>query len=98
MNAVYKGVEELVLVELESANSQYPPFSSSHEGYAVLLEELDEAESDLYAAKSCIDELWFGIKRNEDCAETVEELRKAAISLACEAIQVAAMAEKYKSL
>jgi len=32
----------LMLVELTRANKMYPRFHSPHEGYAVLLEELDE--------------------------------------------------------
>lgn len=39
-----------VLAELARANAKFPPFSSSHEGYAVILEELDE--------------LWDNIKTN----------------------------------
>jgi hypothetical protein len=31
-----------VLEELERAESKFAPFNSSHEGYAVLLEEVDE--------------------------------------------------------
>lgn len=33
---------ELVKKELESANGKFPLFNSSHEGYAVIKEELDE--------------------------------------------------------
>jgi hypothetical protein len=32
----------LILVELTRANVMYPQFNSTHEGYAVLHEELDE--------------------------------------------------------
>ena len=32
----------LMLVELTRANKMYPQFHSPHEGYAVLLEEMDE--------------------------------------------------------
>ena len=33
---------KLIEAELKSAYSKFPPFKSSHEGYAVILEELDE--------------------------------------------------------
>jgi hypothetical protein len=33
---------DAVVRECESANLRYPPFNSAHEGYAVLLEEIDE--------------------------------------------------------
>ena len=31
-----------VLNELETAKKTYPPMASAHEGYAIILEELDE--------------------------------------------------------
>lgn len=40
-----------VEVEAEHAMSKYPPFNSAHEGYAVLLEEVDE--------------LWQEVKRKQ---------------------------------
>lgn len=37
-----KSFSELQAAELESAKSKHPPLKSAHEGYAVILEELDE--------------------------------------------------------
>jgi hypothetical protein len=31
-----------VIAELRRAQADYPPFASAHEGYAIILEELDE--------------------------------------------------------
>ena len=48
-----KTVEEkanLIYAELQRACKKFPPFNSCHEGYSVILEELDE--------------LWEEIKRN----------------------------------
>lgn len=36
------GIAAEMLQELERANKNYPEFNSAHEGYAVILEELDE--------------------------------------------------------
>lgn len=33
---------EEILEELDGARMKFPPFNSPHEGYAVILEELDE--------------------------------------------------------
>lgn len=33
---------KLVRAELDRATEKFPPFASPHEGYAVLLEEVDE--------------------------------------------------------
>lgn len=37
-----KDVVALIVDELSRANKVYKPFSSAHEGYAVMLEEMDE--------------------------------------------------------
>ena len=31
-----------VVAELENAQTKFPPFNSAHEGYAILLEQVDE--------------------------------------------------------
>jgi molybdopterin biosynthesis enzyme len=37
-----------VLAELERAQGLFPPFHSAHEGYAVLLEEVDELKETVF--------------------------------------------------
>ena len=44
----------LVKKELARARTKFPPYNSSHEGYAVILEELDEAWDDIKANR-CAD-------------------------------------------
>lgn len=97
MNAVKEDVELLVQKELESANKKFPMFYSDHEGYAVLKEELEEAEENLIKTKDQIASLWRFTKKNlnkpkESAADSIKE---SAIELAVEAIQVAAMAQKF---
>ena len=50
MNAIENQVRELVAVELSAANERFPQFYSCHEGYAVILEELEEAKAELEVA------------------------------------------------
>jgi len=38
----YKEIIQDVMDEIESAEKKHPPFRSSHEGYAIIKEELDE--------------------------------------------------------
>lgn len=97
MDAVKEDVELLVQKELESANKKFPMFHSDHEGYAVLKEEVEEAEENLIKTKDQIASLWRFTKKNlnkpkESAAESIKE---SAIELAVEAIQVAAMAQKF---
>ena len=58
---------EVVGAELDRATSKFGPFNSAHEGYAVILEELDEA--------------WDEIKRNNQEAATREMVQVAAMAL-----------------
>ena len=46
MNAVETHVRNLVEIELAAANERFPPFHSAHEGWAVILEEVDELKAE----------------------------------------------------
>lgn len=58
--------------ELRRARELFPPFVSTHEGYAVLLEELDE--------------LWDEVKRKPD-ATSKDRMRREAVQVAAMAIK-----------
>lgn len=91
-----KRVTELVGSELEHTRSQHPPFASLHEAYAVTLEEVDEARMDMGDVVDALDLLWAEVRADDpkNAAADAVELEKAACRLACEAVQVAAMARK----
>jgi hypothetical protein len=55
-----------VLKELELAENKFPPFNSPHEGYAVLIEEVDE--------------LWDEIK-GKDSTERNRRMQEEAIQV-----------------
>ncbi len=97
MNAVENDVRMLVEKELESANKQFPMFRSPHEGYAVILEEIEEAKHALENVDILSDEMWVAVKSNGNVrsANRAAIIERGAIHLATEAIQVAAMARKY---
>ena len=98
MNAVKQDVEKLVQKELESANSKFPMFRSDHEGAAVIFEEIQEAEYELECTKDRFQELWRFVKCNlssEWIAEVNVAIMNRAVNLACEAIQIADMAQKF---
>lgn len=98
MNAVMSDVDKLVDVELKTANQRFRPFASAHEGYAVILEELDEVETEYNLLKVEIRQsMWGRVKNNhkiedDDILYTLDH----AIDLAVEAIQVAAMLKKFQ--
>ena len=98
MNAVKSDVEKLVQKELESANRRFPMFRSDHEGAAVIYEEIQEAEYELECTKDRFQELWHSVKNNlssEWIVDVNKVIENRAKNLACEAIQVAAMAQKF---
>ena len=86
--------------ELCRANSKYPLFSSTHEGYAVLREEVDEACDEIENIKFMMDVLWTHTKAKEidkNLALTlINGIERDAVNAILELVQVTAMCEKYK--
>ena len=98
MNAVKQDVEKLAQKELESANQRFPMFRSDHEGAAVICEEIQEAEYELECIKDRFQELWRSVKcdmSSEWISKINTVIMNRSVNLACEAIQVAAMAQKF---
>lgn len=98
MDVVRIDVEKLVSKELQNANDKFGMFNSLHEGYAIILEELEEVKDDLNALEMDLNYLWYCIKNDivdEDFYENLKTIKTNAIALAVEAIQVAAMAQKF---
>jgi hypothetical protein len=111
MNAVKSEVEALVSKELASANEKFGPFNSAHEGYAVIKEEVEEAQENFDNVKIALDELWKMVKGNVPIIQLIinyendsfdryhiEALKSEAINAAVELIQVAAMAQKFTDM
>ena len=98
MIELYKEVKEVMNDELQRANDKFPLFRSHHEGLAIIEEEVyeaqDEANDIAYHFNNLKDYIFsddiLALKRN-----SAIELRDAASRLACESIQVAAMAQKF---
>lgn len=88
-------IQELADEELKEANEKYPQFSSDHEAYAVILEELEETEKNVKAMGYCIQAMWDYVKRDKKPRKSVENLKNFALNTAAEAIQVAAMCDKF---
>lgn len=101
MNAIENQVRKLVAVELSAANERFPQFHSAHEGYAVIKEEAEELVTEASAVGFYLEEAWEYIKGDESLAES--EIKRVcvwqhAINAACEAIQVAAMCQKFMEM
>lgn len=71
------GLDEItaaVGTEVTQAVKNWPPFNSAHEGYGVLLEEVDE--------------LWAHVKTNQTRRD-LEAMKKEAVQVAAMAIRFA---------
>ncbi len=97
MKELLKSIEPLIQEELDRANEKFPQFSSSHEGYAVLMEEVEEAEEDMKKVTAFLGMLKELVKGNEYPwqHQRLVYIKANAHELAAEAIQVAAMAQKF---
>lgn len=100
MNAAEPELRKLVDLELEAANRENPPFHSAHEGYAVILEEVEEVRDELDNLNVDVLFLWGSVKANNVIAmdDNACAIENHAVRLAAEALQVAAMARKFRQL
>ena len=98
MDAVEKDVRLLVKKELRAANQNFPMFHSAHEGWAVIREEMSEAETERYLLDRWIEErLWNEVKADLQIPkEDLKEMQHRAVHMAVEAIQLAAMIRKLE--
>lgn len=100
MNIAKEHVIGLVSMELQHAKENHEDFHSLHEGYAIMLEEIEECRDELQIIQSLNSDLWQAVKDDNAAGAKMEmdEIEEAAVRLASEAIQVAAMARKAKEV
>lgn len=95
MDAVKNDVKRLVKVELAAANRKHRMFASTHEGVAVIQEEAVEAAKETDRLRRELNCMWMGVYSDNPQIST-KGVYDAAVALAVEAIQVAAMARKFE--
>lgn len=103
-NLSYVNLENAVSSELSAAIRDHGEFNSYHEAYAVLREENEEVAEAFTVftnrKKDVMQDLWKEIRR-DDTAEmkgALITLRNAAIDIAKECVQVAAVCDKWDFL
>ncbi len=98
-NALETIVEAAAMTELADAKRTHGEcYASPHEGYGVLMEELHEATVELRDLNSAVTEQLIEDVHEDDLEGmvcTLADVDLLARHLACEAIQVAAVARKY---
>lgn len=92
-------IEKLINEELQNANKKFPLFSSWHEAYAVILEEVEEAQEEVAVMSEIeLESLWSSIRSKMsdevDRFMKIGIIRGHAVRAIEELIQVAAMCDK----
>lgn len=100
MKELLKNIDKAIEQELHTANKQHPLFHSTHEGLGVLLEEVEEALTEqeklcrhFNSFKSAVFDDSF-LEKDADFS-TLGLMATDAKYLAAEAVQVAAMCQKF---
>lgn len=97
MKRLLESVQKLETEEYHRAADKFGPINTcSHHSYGVLKEEVDEAMDEARRVESTLSRYWDCVKHDDfqEQERAIAELERVAQLLACEAIQVAAMANK----
>lgn len=91
-----KSIEHAVCHELKNIVKKYgPTYHSEHEGFAVLMEECQEAAESDKVMQEHLQNLWKSIRENQINRFELSQIYNYAIGLAEEAVQVAAVCERF---
>lgn len=91
-----KCIDQAVLHEFRNIVKKYgPTYNSEHEAYAVLLEEVEEACEAAEFMQDALKRLWASIRQNEFSNFELSQIYNYAKGLADEAVQVAAVCERF---
>lgn len=91
-------VQALAGEELARARDRFEALNSPHEGYAVVLEEVQELQEALTALGLGLDWLWHDVRANSSAgiAANADSMISAAARAAAEAVQVLAVARRFR--
>lgn len=95
MKKLTKELRKSMWRELDRASEKHgESFNSPAEAYAVIKEEVEEAQEHMQEVSTDLEEFWGSVKRNSSTIGDAVWIREYALSAAAELIQVAAMAQK----
>ena len=94
-NELIDHLSEEVIGEVERAKEEHEEFfSSNHEAYAVLKEEIEEALVEIDNIITILDKVWEYVKLDSDIGRLASRMQKTALLCAAELIQVSGVCEK----
>lgn len=92
-----EAIEQAVCYELQKIVKEYgATYHSTHEGYAVLKEEVEEAQECMSDMFYQLSQIWDHVKQNKIAFIDFDKCKKTAIALAKEAVQCAAVCERFE--
>lgn len=92
-------INKVVLDEFRKITKEHGmEYHSTHEGYGVLLEEVQECSEEVQRMGVQLEALWIMIRSDDNVRlyDQLEIIRQFALRCAEEAVQVAAVCEKFK--
>lgn len=91
-----ESINQAIAYELQNIVKNYgPTYASNHEGYAVLKEEIEEASDALKSVNQHLNILWKSIRVDYLTEESINQVKKNAVFLAQEAVQIVAVCERF---
>lgn len=92
-----ENINKLVNIELENARNRFNNINSSHEGYAVILEEFEEVQEEIVKFEQTLQTLWKAVKNNsaEDQSQLIKTMENISTQMIKESIQIAAMCKRF---
>lgn len=92
-----ESVEQAVCYELQNIVKKYGPvYHSEHEAYAILKEEVEETEEGLKFLIMYLESIWNQIRKNQKVSEEIKQAKMIALNIAKEAVQCAAVCERFQ--
>ena len=94
-NEIIDNLSEEDISEVESAEEEHEEFfSSNHEAYAVLKEEIEETLVEIDNIMTVLDKIWESVKLDSNISGLASRMQKTALLCAAELIQVSGVCEK----
>lgn len=97
MDKILEKMEAAEEAEYEKILAKWGVFHSAHEGYSVLLEEVEEAQEEMESLGADMKSFWRMIREDNDteAVNIADMMYQDAIRGAAELIQVAAVCKKF---
>lgn len=97
MKIIKQSIIAAAAKEEKIATEKWGKFNSTHEGYAIIKEEIEEAPEEIRLIKIAEEKAWARVKKNCETKSKIKQIRTHAINCAAELVQVIAVCDKYQN-